>query len=93
MAVATDDDSLCARWERHSTEAFEEAVRGLKNEPRPSTPEAHVDIGVSAFIPKTWIPGDRQRMDVYRRLTRCTDLNMLNLLEHDVKDAFGEAPR
>jgi transcription-repair coupling factor (superfamily II helicase) len=72
---------------------LEEAVRGLKNEPKPSTPEAHVEIGVSAFIPKQWIAGDRQRMDVYRRLTRCTSVDMLNLLEHDVKDAFGDPPR
>ncbi|MEO6437324.1 MAG: transcription-repair coupling factor, partial [Tepidisphaeraceae bacterium] len=72
---------------------LEEAVRQLKNEPRATTPEAHVEIGVSAFLPKTWIPGDRQRMDVYRRLTRCTSVDMLNMLEHDVKDAFGEAPR
>ena len=56
-------------------------------------PEAHVDIGVSAFLPKNWIPGDRQRMDVYRRLTRCNSVDMLNLLEQDVKDAFGEIPR
>jgi hypothetical protein len=32
-------------------------------------------------------------MDLYRRLTRCTDLDMLNLLEHDARDAFGEPPR
>jgi transcription-repair coupling factor (superfamily II helicase) len=32
-------------------------------------------------------------MDVYRRLTRCTSIDMLNLLEADLKDAFGEAPR
>lgn len=72
---------------------LEEAVRGLKKEPKPSTPEAHVEIGVSAFIPKQWIAGDRQRMDVYRRLTRCTSVDMLNMLEADVKDAFGDPPR
>jgi transcription-repair coupling factor (superfamily II helicase) len=72
---------------------LEEATRQLKNEPKPSHPEAHVDIGLSAFIPKQYIPADRQRMDVYRRLTRCTDLHMLRELEHDLKDAFGELPR
>jgi transcription-repair coupling factor (superfamily II helicase) len=72
---------------------LEEAVRGLKNEPKPAAPEAHVEIGVSAFIPKQWIAGDRQRMDVYRRLTRCTSVDMLNMLEADVKDAFGDPPR
>src|SRR5207247_4711987 len=72
---------------------LEEAVRQLKHETKPVTPEAHVDIGVSAFLPKQWIAGDRQRMDVYRRLTRCSSVNMLHLLEHDVTDAFGELPR
>ncbi len=72
---------------------LEEATRQLKNEPRKAHPEAHVDIGVSAFLPKTYMPGDRQRMDLYRRLTRCTDLHMLQMLEQDMKDAFGEPPR
>jgi transcription-repair coupling factor (superfamily II helicase) len=52
-----------------------------------------VDIGISAFLPKTWIAADRQRLDIYRRLTRCTSLEMLHMLEQDSKDAFGEPPR
>jgi transcription-repair coupling factor (superfamily II helicase) len=72
---------------------LEEATRQLKNEPKATRPEAHVELGVSAFLPKTYIPGDRQRMDVYRRLTRCSSLGMLAELEKDMHDAFGEPPR
>jgi transcription-repair coupling factor (superfamily II helicase) len=72
---------------------LEEATRQLKNDPKETKPEAHVDIGVSALVPKQWIAADRQRMDVYRRLSRCTSMEMLNLLEQDLKDAFGEPPR
>jgi transcription-repair coupling factor (superfamily II helicase) len=72
---------------------LEEATRQLKNEPKAAQPEAHIEIGISAFFPKTWIAADRQRMDMYRRLTRCTSLEMLHMLEHDAKDAFGEPPR
>lgn len=72
---------------------LEEAVRQLKNEPKPVQPEAHVDIGISAFVPKTYIAADRQRMDVYRRLTRCTSVEMLEELVRDLADAFGEPPR
>lgn len=72
---------------------LEEATRQLKNEPKATTPEAHVDIGISAFIPKTYIAADRQRLDVYRRLTRCTSLDMLGMLRQDMIDAFGEEPR
>lgn len=72
---------------------LEEATRQLKKEPRAARPEAHVELGVTAYIPKTYIPGDRQRMDIYRRLTRCESLEMLAELEKDMKDAFGEPPR
>jgi len=72
---------------------LEQATRQLKHEPKETRPEAHVDIGVTALVPKQWIAADRQRLDVYRRLTRCTSLEMLATLEQDLKDAFGEAPR
>ncbi len=72
---------------------LEDAVRQMKNQPKEAKPESHVDIGISAYVPKTYIPGDRQRMDVYRRLTRCTSIEMLGGVEHDVRDAFGEPPR
>jgi transcription-repair coupling factor (superfamily II helicase) len=71
---------------------LEEATNQLKNAPKAHKPESHVDIGVSAYIPKTYIPGDRQRLDVYRRLTRCSGLDILQALQQDVVDAFGEMP-
>jgi transcription-repair coupling factor (superfamily II helicase) len=72
---------------------LEEAVRQLKNEPKPLQPDAHVDIGISAYIPSSFIPSDRQRLDAYRRLARCTSLEMLAELQADLADAFGELPR
>jgi transcription-repair coupling factor (superfamily II helicase) len=72
---------------------LEEATRQLKKEPKAVRPEAHVDIGLSAFIPKSYVPVDKQRMDIYRRLTRCESIPMLAELEQDVQDAFGEPPR
>ena len=72
---------------------LEEATRQLKNEPKPAHPDAHIDIGLSAFIPRQYIPGDRQRMDVYRRLTRCTGMEMMAELTKALHDAFGEPPR
>src|SRR4029079_13384443 len=72
---------------------LEEAVRQLKNQAKPLQPDAHVEIGITAFIPKTWIANHRPPMDVYRRMTRCTSLEMLAELEKDITDAFGEVPR
>ena len=72
---------------------LEEATRQLKNEPRPQRPEAHVDIGLSASIPRTYIDNDSQRLDVYRRISRCTELETVEQLRKDMEDAFGESPR
>jgi transcription-repair coupling factor (superfamily II helicase) len=72
---------------------LEEAVRQIKHEAKPTQPDAHVDLGISAFIPKTFIAGDRPRMDVYRRLARCSSMEMMQELEQDLIDAFGEPPR
>ena len=72
---------------------LEEAVTQLRNEPKAKLPEAHVEIGLSAYIPRQYIPSDRQRMDLYRRISRCSDLQMVGELRKDMVDAFGEAPR
>jgi transcription-repair coupling factor (superfamily II helicase) len=72
---------------------LEEATRQLKNDPKPTLPEAHVEIGLSAFIPKSWIAGDRQRLDAYRRMSRCTSVETVAELLADFKDAFGDPPK
>jgi transcription-repair coupling factor (superfamily II helicase) len=72
---------------------LEEAVEQIKTGAKPVRPEAHVDLGISAFIPKTYVVADRQRMDMYRRISRCSSIEMVHELQKDMHDAFGEPPR
>ena len=73
---------------------LEEAVRGAEERTQAQHARgARRDRRQPRSSRRHWIAGDRQRMDVYRRLTRCTSVDMLNMLEQDVKDAFGEPPR
>ena len=72
---------------------LEEAVQQLKNEKPPPRPDAHVEIGITSSIPKSYVSADKQRMDLYRRLTRCTSMEMLAELKADMADAFGPPPR
>jgi transcription-repair coupling factor (superfamily II helicase) len=72
---------------------LEQAVRQLKNQPQPATPDAHVEIGLSAFVPRSYIGADRQRMDVYRRVARADSLETVAQIERDITDAFGQPPR
>jgi transcription-repair coupling factor (superfamily II helicase) len=69
-----------------------EAVKRLKNEPieRPAT--AVLDLGFSVYIPKSYIPSDRQRMDVYRRIAVAKNEDDLKKLAEELADLFGPVP-
>ena len=72
---------------------LEEAVKRIKNESIEKPVEVNVDLGVSGVLPKSYVDSDRQRMDLYRRLSRCTSLEMLEVLTKDIVDAFGPIPK
>jgi transcription-repair coupling factor (superfamily II helicase) len=69
-----------------------EAVRRLKNEPVEEPAGALVDLGFSTYIPKSYIPSDRQRMDVYRRIAVAKDAGDLERLTEELTDLFGPVP-
>ncbi len=71
---------------------LEQAVRRLRNEPAETFRQVNLDLGVSATIPRRYIHSDRQRMEVYRRLTACRTVAQLEVLHRDIRDAFGPLP-
>ena len=71
---------------------LEEAVRELKGEKPPPRKDVNMDLGVGAYIPRNYIPADRQRMEVYRRIVRCATLEELGQLRADLVDAYGKIP-
>ncbi len=72
---------------------LEESVKRIKNEVVEKVKEVNVDIGVSGVFPKSYVDSERQRMDLYRRLSRASSLEMLEALAKDVTDAFGPMPK
>ncbi len=72
---------------------LEEAVKRIKNEPIIKPKEVNVEIGVSGILPKSYVDSERQRMDLYRRLSRAHNLEMLEALSKDITDAFGPMPK
>jgi transcription-repair coupling factor (superfamily II helicase) len=69
-----------------------EAVKRLKNEPVEKEPTAVVDLGLPTYIPKNYISSDRQRLDIYRRISSARTAEDLNRLESDLRDLFGPVP-
>ncbi|MGE3182501.1 MAG: TRCF domain-containing protein, partial [Phycisphaerae bacterium] len=71
---------------------LEQATRRLKNEDAEPLRPVNLDLHISGSVPRSYIKADRQRMDVYRRLTVCTSLADLETLRDDLRDAFGPIP-
>jgi transcription-repair coupling factor (superfamily II helicase) len=72
---------------------LEDAVKKIKNEPTEKPREVNVEIGISGVLPRSYVDSDRQRMDLYRRLSRCHSIEALEALTKDLTDAFGPIPK
>ncbi len=71
---------------------LEQAVRRLRNEPVQPFRPVHLELEITSHLPTSYIPSDRQRMEVYRRLVACRTLEDVEQLERDLKDAYGPYP-
>jgi transcription-repair coupling factor (superfamily II helicase) len=69
-----------------------DAVRRLKKEPVEAVTTASIDLGFTTYIPKNYIPIDRQRMDVYRKIAVAKNAEDLKQIESDLADIYGPVP-
>jgi transcription-repair coupling factor (superfamily II helicase) len=69
-----------------------EAVRKLKNEPMEAEPAAVIDLGFATYIPKSYIPSDRYRMDIYRKIAVTKTTEDLKQIESELADVYGPVP-
>jgi len=73
-------------------ELLSNAVKQLKNEPVELIPTAAVDLGFATYIPKNYIPIDRHRMDVYRKIAIAKAGEDLKQIESELADVYGPVP-
>ena len=69
------------------------AMKATMKTAYPTAALTQLDLDIHNHIPRSYIPSDRQRMDVYRRLANCHNRKDLEQLESDLKDQFGKVPR
>jgi transcription-repair coupling factor (superfamily II helicase) len=69
-----------------------EAVRKLKNESVETIPTAVIDLGFAAYIPKNYIPSDRYRMNIYRKIAITKTTEDLKQIESELADVYGPLP-
>ncbi len=68
------------------------AVRELTHQPPAMTIDVEVDLPVQAFLPVEYAPELRQRIDIYRRLSRIADVRELDDMRDELHDRFGPLP-
>ena len=69
-----------------------EAVKKLRNEPLEKEPETVIDLGFATYIPKSYIPSDRQRLGVYQRISTARNIKDIDRLKMELRDLFGPVP-
>jgi len=73
-------------------ELLANAVKQLKNEPAEAIPTVVVDLGFATYIPKNYLPLDRHRMDVYRKIAIARSGEDLKQIESELADVYGPVP-
>jgi transcription-repair coupling factor (superfamily II helicase) len=73
-------------------ELLADAVRKLKDEQVEPIPTAVIDLGFATYIPKNYIPADRHRMDMYRKIAVARGAEDLKQITNELTDVYGAVP-
>ncbi|MBF0226215.1 MAG: transcription-repair coupling factor [Desulfobacterales bacterium] len=71
---------------------MENSVAELKGEQTIEELEPEINITMNAYIPESYISDIDQRLLIYRRLARCSDLKELNQMKEEIIDRYSTLP-
>jgi transcription-repair coupling factor (superfamily II helicase) len=71
---------------------LENAVRSLKNMPVKTHMEVTIDLPWVAMLPRDYVPGQKLKIEVYRRLSRIRRMDRLDDFRQEMRDRFGPIP-
>lgn len=71
---------------------LENAARRLKNQPLREMSHVNIDLPISAYLPGSYVPPGRHKIEVYRKFSRVDSLEQLQELENELRDRFGPLP-
>jgi transcription-repair coupling factor (superfamily II helicase) len=71
---------------------LENAVRRLKHMPPRTTVDVTIDLPGAAYLPPSYVPDMRLKIDLYRRAARLATFEELRDFERELIDRFGPPP-
>ena len=69
-----------------------QAVKKLRGEPFEEIPTVSIDLGFTTYIPKNYIPTDRSRMEVYRKIAVAKNVDDIKQIKAQLSDMYGPVP-
>ncbi len=70
-----------------------ETAKRLKGEEVPRRIETQIDLGISAYLPESYISHSGVRMEIYRRIRSIDSRESMEAMEDELVDRFGDLPR
>lgn len=70
-----------------------EAVREIKGEEVYDDFETLVELKINAFIPYNYITNEEQKLDMYKKISKISDINEYYKVQEEFEDRFGNIPK
>ncbi|WP_104477787.1 transcription-repair coupling factor [Actinokineospora auranticolor] len=83
---------LYVRLVGEAVEAFRKHAGAPGAEDEEELAEVRVDLPVDAHIPHDYVPGERLRLEAYRKLAAAPDEATLDAVREELQDRYGEPP-
>lgn len=71
---------------------LETAVRNLRKMPPKLSIDIDIDLPLQAYLPPEYVEDRRQRIDLYRRMTRLERFDEIEAFRTELRDRFGAIP-
>ena len=71
---------------------LEEAIREAKGQVQPETPDPAIDLKVDAFLPGTFVPDPKQKVEIYKKIAGIRELRDAGEVYEEIEDRFGDLP-
>ncbi|THB81497.1 MAG: transcription-repair coupling factor [Desulfobacteraceae bacterium] len=72
---------------------LDHAVKDMKGEDAVEALDPEINAAMSCFFPKDYIESVEQRLTIYRRLSRVSELSQISDLQKELADRFGKLPK
>jgi len=69
-----------------------EAVNDFKGQPEAQFEEVRIELPVDAHLPHDYIPSERLRLEMYKRLAEVREDADIDAITEELKDRYGEPP-